>query len=543
MNMIPEVYVCLPGLYSFMEHYAIGTLENYFSRKKFISFVFVIFTPKFYEVNDLNHHPLPESVKDLIIVRSKPIPLTKVVSYHLILDDNMTLEQLHTEWKSLQPLKDEDRLRLNQKFMLEFNYNSNHIEGNTLTYGQTELLLLFGKVVDAANMKDLEDMKASNVGLNMMKEQALSEYPLTETFIRQLHQTILREDYTVYRQLPGGQQTSYVVHAGTYKTRPNSVITRTGEVFEYASPEETPALMKDLVEWYNEEEGKGNLSLAELCALFHYRYIRIHPFEDGNGRIARLLVNYILCRHDYPMIVVKSADKENYLNALSTCDGFVGTAPSAGSHAEISQIRPFVEYIEKCMERALNICIKAANGESIEEDDDFIKEARIAQRLKKQQIAEAESVKHKCPEEVWNVLEFVFMPLSEAFGKAVDGLNSVFRFSFTSRSNLLSKTADSKGGLNVNYVMRELRDSQLNDYISNAESVWFKCTMMSPQDPPCPDLHIEKAFYIRFFDDHYFVDGILNKNFAYGKYPTEEDKQKVISQFKKDILDELKEKM
>ena len=123
------------------------------------------------------------------------------------------IEQLYNEWKSLQPLKDEDQLRLNRKFMLEFNYNSNHLEGNTLTYGQTELLLLFGKVVDAANMKDLEDMKASNVGLNMMKEQAFSEYPLTEAFVRQLHQTILREDYTVYRQLPGGQHTSYVVHA------------------------------------------------------------------------------------------------------------------------------------------------------------------------------------------------------------------------------------------------------------------------------------------------------------------------------------------
>ena len=454
-----------------------------------------------------------------------------------------TLEQLYTEWKSLQPLKDEDQLRLNRKFMLEFNYNSNHIEGNTLTYGQTELLLLFGKVVDAANMKELEDMKASNVGLNMMKEQALSEYPLTETFIRQLHQTILREDYTVYRQLPGGQQTSYVVHAGVYKTRPNSVITRTGERFEYASPEETPALMKDLVQWYNEEEQRGVLSLAELCALFHYRYIRIHPFEDGNGRIARLLVNFILYRHDYPMIVVQSSDKENYLNALSTCDGFVGTVPSAGSHAEISQIGPFVEYIVKCMERALNTCIKAAKGQSIEEDDDFMKELKILERQKKQDIAAEASKLRFSKEEVWNILEYVYFPLVEGFEKAIHTANDVFRFSQMQWYNLLSKSKEMRGGLHVNQVMRSTQNSQIMDFVNNAQSMWFGCELMNPMHPTSMRFQIEKRFYITFFDDHYFVDGILNKNFPYGKYPTEEDKQKIVSQFKKDILDELKEKM
>ena len=82
------------------------------------------------------------------------------------------IESLYKEWQSLQPLKEQDQNRLDQKFMLEFNYNSNHIEGNTLTYGQTEMLLMFGKVVDNANMKDLEEMKASNVGLKMVKEAA-----------------------------------------------------------------------------------------------------------------------------------------------------------------------------------------------------------------------------------------------------------------------------------------------------------------------------------------------------------------------------------
>lgn len=453
------------------------------------------------------------------------------------------IEELYKEWQSVQPLKDEDARRLNQKFMLEFNYNSNHIEGNTLTYGQTELLLLFGKVVNAANMKDLEDMKASNVGLNMMQEQAASEYPLTETFIRQLHQTILREDYTVYRQLPGGQQTSYVVHAGVYKTRPNSVITRSGERFEYASPEETPALMTDLVSWYQEEEQKGELTLAELCALFHYRYIRIHPFEDGNGRIARLLVNFILTRHHYPMIVVKSADKENYLNALSTCDGFVGTSPSEGAHADISKITPFVAYIEKCMERALTTCIKAAKGQSIEEDDDFMKELKVLERQKKQDVAAEQSKAKFSADEVWNVLEFVFFPIAGEFNKSIRQTADIFKFCQTQSFCQISKTKDWIGGLGLGKVFRNTNNSQIIDFVNHAKSMWFYCELMNPRHPRAVNFEIKKQFYISFFDDHYFVDGILNKNFPYGTYPTEEEKSEIVSQFKQSILTELKDKL
>ena len=453
------------------------------------------------------------------------------------------IEQLYAEWQSLQPLKDEYQQRLNRKFMLEFNYNSNHLEGNTLTYGQTELLLLFGKVTEAANMKDLEEMKASNVGLNMMKEQALSEYPLTETFIRQLHKTLLREDYTVYRQLPGGQQTSYVVHAGVYKTRPNSVRTFTGELFEYASPEETPALMTDLISWYREAEESGQYSPAELCALFHYRYIRIHPFEDGNGRIARLMMNFILLRHHYPMIVVKSADKENYLRALSQCDGFTGTAPSAGAHAELKDIQPFVAYIEKCMERALNTCIKAAKGLSIEEDDDFTKALKILERQKRQDIAVEQSKIRFNANEVWNVLEFVFFPIAEEFNRSIAQTANVFRFCQMQSFCQISKTKDWIGGLGLGKVFRDTTNPQILDFVRNAKSMWYFCELMNPRHPRAVNFKIKKQFYITFFDDHYFVDGILNKDFPYGKYPTEAEKQDVISQFKEDILKELQEKL
>ena len=248
-------------------------------------------------------------------------------------------------WQGIQPVSDRDRERLSRRFTIDYNYNSNHIEGNTLTYGQTEILLLFGKIVGETTVRDVQEMTASNVGLKMMSEEAkLPDMPLTQNFIRTLHKTLLREDYTVYRNLPGGMQTSYTIHAGQYKTRPNSVITRYGDRFDYASPEETPALMTDLINWYNSEEELGRLSPVEVAALFHYRYIRIHPFEDGNGRIARLLVNYILSRHGLPMIVVRSRKKQEYLEALHQADLIVGTIPSQGAHASLENIEPFVRY-------------------------------------------------------------------------------------------------------------------------------------------------------------------------------------------------------
>ena len=202
-----------------------------------------------------------------------------------------------------------------------------------------------------------------------------------------------------------------------------------------------------------------------------------------------------------------------------------------------------MEYIQKCMERALNTCIKAAKGQSIEEDEDFMKELKILERQKKQDIAAEASKLHFSKEEVWNILEYVYFPLVEDFEKAIHTANDVFRFSQMQWYNLLSKTKEMRGGLHVNQVMRGTQNSQVLDFVNNAQSMWFGCELMNPMHPTSMRFQIEKRFYITFFEDHYFVDGILNRNFPYGKYPTEEDKQKIVSQFKKDILDELKSKM
>lgn len=405
-------------------------------------------------------------------------------------------------------MKPEDESRLKRKFMLEFNYNSNHIEGNTLTYGQTELLLLFGKVVNEASMKDLEEMKAHNVCLKMIQEEAADAHmPLTETFIRQLHHTLLREDYTLYHQLPDGSTTSYVIHAGIYKTRPNSVITVTGERFEYASPEETPALMTDLVEWYNAEEQKGALSPIELATVLHYRYIRIHPFEDGNGRMARLLVNYILTRHHYPMIVVKSHDKDRYLTALNRCDVQVGPTPSMGAHAELEQLKPFVDYMIQCLEAALTISIKAAKGENINEADDWKKNLKLKYRDKLNKPAVTEEFVNK-------ILEQDYQPLLNNINSELSEFYSIFssfvwdpdiaKYAFIANTNTYISTMTVTKATELTYITRIIAIR----------------------------LIIKQFAYqieISLTNGHAYYNNLYNKEFSYIESLTEQDRSEIVN--------------
>ena len=80
----------------------------------------------------------------------------------------LTLDKALEAWHKIQPISDDDKARLARRFSVDFNYNSNHIEGNTLTYGQTEILLLFGKVIGEANVRSVQEMVASEVSLKMM---------------------------------------------------------------------------------------------------------------------------------------------------------------------------------------------------------------------------------------------------------------------------------------------------------------------------------------------------------------------------------------
>lgn len=122
--------------------------------------------------------------------------------------------------------------------------------------------------------------------------------------------------------------------------------------------------MGDLVDWYNATETEGAMSPVELAALSHYRFIRIHPFEDGNGRIVRLLINCILARHGRPMVVVRNRNKNAYLDALHDADIDVGPSPSAGANAALAQIRRFLKHFKAMVTERLQYNIGFATEHS-----------------------------------------------------------------------------------------------------------------------------------------------------------------------------------
>ena len=219
---------------------------------------------------------------------------------------------LVNEIKTLPSINDDNSRKLNKKFRLEFNYNSNHLEGNTLTYSETELLLFFDKTDGSHELRELEEMKAHDVAYKIIQDWAKdNEHPLTETYIKQLNEIILVRPFWKESETLYGQATRRQIKVGQYKEYPNSVRLQNGEMFEYASPTDTPIKMNELIQWYNTEIEKDELHPITLAALLHYKFVLIHPFDDGNGRISRLLMNYVLIKKNYPQLLLKLPKKRN----------------------------------------------------------------------------------------------------------------------------------------------------------------------------------------------------------------------------------------
>jgi len=153
------------------------------------------------------------------------------------------------------------------------------------------------------------------------------------------------------------------VALGQYKTQPNHVRTPTGETHFYATPEETPAKMQDLMTWYRDETAKRAAHPVEIAARFHHRFTEIHPFDDGNGRMSRLLMNLMLMQEGYPPAVIRIGERDQYLAALRRADS--------------GECDDFLSFIAEHVVSSLELYLRAAKGEEIHEPTDLEKEIAL----------------------------------------------------------------------------------------------------------------------------------------------------------------------
>lgn len=273
------------------------------------------------------------------------------------------IEQLKKEVDSHRPISKDLQNRIFQTFRLRWTFHSNAIEGNPLTYGETVAFIMEGITAKGKRLKDHLDIKGHNEAIDFILEIIKDDRDLSEVDIKNLHKIILVDSYRSPAVTPDGLKVTKEIKVGDYKTSPNHVITSTGETHYYASVEETPILMGELAGWHNKARKNPKIHPLILASLFHHQFVAIHPFDDGNGRMARMLMNLILLKNQYPPVVVRQEDRHSYYGVLRQADA--------------NEYLPIVEYLGALLKESLGIQLKGIKGEDISEKSDLDKEIAL----------------------------------------------------------------------------------------------------------------------------------------------------------------------
>ena len=179
-----------------------------------------------------------------------------------------------------------------------FIYNSNAIEGSTLTLKETDIILQYGVTVKGKSLKEHEEVKGQEYALNFLKEVIKTNESLSLRLIREFHALVLNDD---------------IENRGKFKKSNNEILGAGFETTPHYLVEEK--LTELIVEKFNSSE---NNDLIMKVACFHADFEKIHPFIDGNGRTGRLLLNLELMKNGYPITVIRNEDREEYYTALET---------------------------------------------------------------------------------------------------------------------------------------------------------------------------------------------------------------------------------
>ena len=214
------------------------------------------------------------------------------------------IEQLQLKIESNRPFTSGELKELRKWYDVTFTYNSNAIEGNTLTLAETKVVIEDGLTIGGKQVKEILEAKNHKKVLDTLFSLVHEKKELSEDLLCELHRELLfdieEEDAGKYRKIQ-------VFISGTDEKLPMA--------------KDVPKLMVEFFKWL--EDVKDSMNPVELAVLVHYKFVKIHPFIDGNGRVARLILNLILMGKGYPPIVVPVVLRLEYIQSFVSEEKFM----------------------------------------------------------------------------------------------------------------------------------------------------------------------------------------------------------------------------
>ena len=222
---------------------------------------------------------------------------------------------------------------IQQKLRAEWTYDSNAIEGSTLTLGETIFFLQEGLTVEGKPFKDFLDARNHAEAIDLLFDVVAQKRTLSQGLIKELNALLLAGVQSTPALNSQGQRVQKPATPGQYKSQPNHVLQQDGSIHHYVEPLQIPLEMQQLCDWVN--ANLNQLHAVTVAGIAHYNMVRIHPFDDGNGRGARILMNLILLIQGYTPVIVRNAKRRIYLQALAAADR--------------GDIKPFLDFIADSM--------------------------------------------------------------------------------------------------------------------------------------------------------------------------------------------------
>lgn len=221
--------------------------------------------------------------------------LTDKKSKYLTKEQLSIIENLRENYfKKINSLNKEEFEKFEESFFTELTYDSNAIEGSSLSLEETNLVLNEGVVPEGKTIREIYEAKNHKKAIEFIKDYNNN---LNELFILKLHSIILKN---ISDRIAGNYRKTNVRIFGSNVKLPQA--------------DKVPQLIGNLIYWFN--KNKANYHPFELAVLFSMKFVTIHPFIDGNGRVSRLLMNFILKKSKYPWINIYRKNRQKYLNAV-----------------------------------------------------------------------------------------------------------------------------------------------------------------------------------------------------------------------------------